>query len=198
MGSKDKPIATTWRSTQGDLTDEEWELIADLIPTYSGNGRMGRPTKWDKRDIVNAILYVAATGCQWRALPPNYPHWNTVHRYHVRRSENGVWERVCERLRDQVREREGREAEPSAGVIDARSVRGASTVTSPTRGDDAGKKISGRKTFGVVDTLGLLIAVVAVVANVSDNRARWHCVAGSYRGPPRRSACPRSSGRWRH
>jgi transposase len=182
MGSKDKPIATTWRSTQGDLTDDEWDLIADLIPTYSGNGRMGRPTKWEKRDIVNAIFYVAATGCQWRALPPNYPHWNTVHRYHVRWSENGVWERVCERLRDQVREREGREAEPSAGVIDARSVRGASTVTSPTRGYDAGKKISGRKTFGVVDTLGLLLAVVVVAANVSDNvggiavidRARSH------------------------
>src|SRR5664280_3835748 len=88
MGSKDKPIATTWRSTQGDLTDEEWDLIADLIPTYSGNGRMGRPTKWDKRDIVNAIFYVAATGCQWRALPPHYPHWNTVHRYHVRWSSS--------------------------------------------------------------------------------------------------------------
>ena len=95
MGSKDKPIATTWRSTQGDLTDEEWDLIADLIPTYSGDGRMGRPTKWDKRDIVNAIFYVAATGCQWRALPPNYPHWNTVHRYHVRWSEKGIWEQVC-------------------------------------------------------------------------------------------------------
>jgi transposase len=74
------------------------DLIADLIPTYSGNGRMGRPTKWDKRDIVNAIFYVAATGCQWRALPPHYPHWNTVHRYHVRWSENGVWERVWERV----------------------------------------------------------------------------------------------------
>src|SRR5664280_478496 len=140
MGSTDKPIATTWRSTQGDLTDEEWELIADLIPTYSGDGRIGRPTKWAKRDIVNGILYVAATGCQWRALPSCYPHWNTVHRYHVRWSENGVWERVCERLREQVREREGRDAEPSAGVIDARSVRGASTVTAPTRGFVAGRR----------------------------------------------------------
>jgi transposase len=182
MASTDKPIATTWRSTQGDLTDEEWDLIADLIPTYSGDGRMGRPTKWAKRDIVNGIFYVAATGCQWRALPSCYPHWNTVHRYHVRWSENGVWERVCERLREQVREREGRDAEPSAGVIDARSVRGTSTVTAPTRGYDAGKKISGRKTFGVVDTLGLLVAVVVVAASVSDNvggiaavdRARSH------------------------
>lgn len=101
----------------------EWELIAYVIPTYSGNGRMGRPTEWDKRDIVNAIFYVAATGCRWRALPPNYPHWNTVHHYHVRWSENGVWAWVCERLRDQVREHEGRDAEPLAGVTYARASR---------------------------------------------------------------------------
>ncbi len=151
------------------MTDEEWELIADLVPTYSGDGQIGRPTKWAKRDIVNAIFYVAATGCQWRALPGDYPHWNTVHRYHVTWSENGTWERICARLAALVREAEGRDEEPSAGVIDARSVRGAATVTSPTRGYDAGKKISGRKTFGVVDTLGLLIAVFVVAASVSDN-----------------------------
>jgi len=169
MEKADGPISPTWRSVHGDLTDDEWNLIADLLPTYSGPGRIGRPTKWDKRDIVNAILYVAATGCQWRALPSCYPHWNTVHRYHVSWSENGTWERICERLREQVRELEGHDAEPSAGVIDARSVRGASTVTSSTRGYDAGKKISGRKTFGVVDTLGLLVAVFVVAASVSDN-----------------------------
>jgi transposase len=118
---------------------------------------------------VNALFYVAATGCQWRALPSNYPHWNTVHRYHVRWSENGTWERICERLREQVREREGRDTELSAGAIDAHRVRGASTVTSSTRGFDAGKKISGRKTFGVVDTMGLLLAVFVVAASVSDN-----------------------------
>jgi transposase len=92
-----------------------------------------------------------------------------VHRYHVKWSENGTWERICERLRDQVREREGRDADPSAGVIDARSARGAATVTSSTRGFDAGKKVSGRETFGVVHALGLLIAVFVVAANVSDN-----------------------------
>src|SRR5665811_1162440 len=156
MGNADGSISTTWRSTQGDLTDEEWELISDLVPTYSGPGRIGRPTKWQKRDIVNAILYVAATGCQWRALPGCYPHWNTVHRYHVTWSEDGTWEQICARLHEMVREAEGRNGKPSAGVIDARSVRGAPTVTRYTRGYDAGKKISGRKTFGVVDTLGLL------------------------------------------
>jgi len=130
---------------------------------------MGRPAKHDKRDIVNAIFYVAATGCQWRALPDKYPHWNTVHRYHATWSHDGTWEAICDRLRALVREREGRDPEPSAGSIDARSVQGASTVTSATRGYDAGKKISGRKTFGVVDTLGLLLAVFVVPASVSDN-----------------------------
>jgi transposase len=151
------------------LTDEEWELIADLVPTYSGGGRMGRPAKHAKRDIVNAIFYVAATGCQWRALPACYPNWNTVHRYHLRWSRDGTWEAIVDRLRTLVRERDGREPDPSAGIVDARSVQGASTVTAPTRGYDAGKKISGRKVFGVVDTIGLLVAVVVVAANVSDN-----------------------------
>jgi transposase len=161
--------AKTWQSCQGDLSDAEWELIADLVPTYSGGGRMGRPAKHAKRDIVNAILYVAATGCQWRALPGCYPNWNTVYRYHLAWSRDGTWEAIVDRLRALVRERDGRDPDPSAGIVDARSTQGASTVCGSTRGYDAGKKISGRKTFGVVDTLGLLLSVVVVAANCSDN-----------------------------
>jgi len=161
---------TTWQSCQQDLSDAEWELIADLVPTYSGGGRMGRPTKHSKRDIVNAILYVAATGCQWQALPRSYPNWNTVHHYfHLTWSRDGTWEAIVDRLRALVREREGRDPEPSATIVDARSTQGASTVGGSTRGYDAGKKIPGRKTFGVVDTMGLLVAVVVVAANRSDN-----------------------------
>ena len=110
-----KPLSTTWRSAGGDLSDEEWGLISDLIPTYSGGGRMGRPVVHDKRDVVNAILYVASTGCQWRALPPQYPHWSTVHRYHVGWSRNGTWERIADRLRTLVRVNEGRDPDPSVG-----------------------------------------------------------------------------------
>lgn len=151
------------------MTDEEWELIADLVAPYWSPGEMGRPVTVPRRRVVDAIFYVAATGCQWRALPDCYPNWNTVHRYHLSWSRDGTWERIAARLAGAVREREGRDAQPSAGIVDARSVRGAATVTGATRGYDAGKKISGRKTFGIVDTLGLLMAIVVVAAHTSDN-----------------------------
>jgi transposase len=151
------------------MTDEEWELIADLVAPYWSPGKMGRPVKVDRRRVVDAIFFVTATGCQWRALPATYPNWNTVHRYHLTWSRDGTWEAIAGRLREAVRAAEGRDPEPSAGIMDARSVRGAATVTSKTRGYDAGKKVSGRKTFGIVDTLGLLVAVVVVAANTSDN-----------------------------
>ncbi|MFH1330678.1 MAG: transposase [Actinomycetota bacterium] len=119
MGANEQQSKGTWRSLPADLTDGEWELIADLVPTYSGGGRMGRPAKWCKRQIVDAIFYVAATGCQWRALPPHYPHWNTVHRYHLAWSRDGTWEAIVDRLRTLVRVKEGHEPEPSASVVDA-------------------------------------------------------------------------------
>ena len=178
QGKKSKP--TPWRSLPADLSDEEWELIADLVPTYSGGGRMGRPAKWSKRQVVDAILYVAATGCQWRALPPHYPHWNTVHRYHLTWSRDGTWEKIVDRLRGLVRDREGRDPEASASVIDARSVRGASTVGASTVGYDASKKISGPKVFGLVDTLGLLVAVVVESRQPLRQRGRHrHCGPGT-------------------
>lgn len=159
----------TWRTVGGDLSDQEWELIADLLAQPVSPSKMGRPLKHSRREIANAVFYVAATGCQWRHLPAKYPPWSTVHNYHVTWSRDGTWERVCDRLRELVRATEGRDPEPSAGIIDARSVRGAPTVTAMTRGYDAGKKISGRKVFGLVDTLGLLVGVRVLVASTSDN-----------------------------
>jgi transposase len=164
-----RPIDPTWRTTHGDISDDEWELVADLVAPLWKRGEMGRPSTVDRRRVVDAIFYVAATGCQWRALPAGYPNWNTVHRLHLQWSRDGTWEAIADRLRRLVRESEGRDEDPSAGVVDARSVRGASTVTSATRGYDSGKKISGRKAFGIVDTLGLLLAVTVVAASVSDN-----------------------------
>ena len=169
MSTEKAGQAQTWRTTHGDMTDAEWELIADLVAPYWKPGLIGRPVKVDRRRVVDAIFYVAATGCQWRALPECYPNWNTVHRYHLTWSRDGTWERIAQRLAEAVRDAEGRDPEPSVGIVDARSVKGAATVTGETRGFDAGKRVSGRKAFGVVDSLGLLLAVVVMAANVSDN-----------------------------
>src|ERR1022692_3828479 len=169
MDSDSVAGAQTWRTAHGDMSDEEWELIADLVSPYWTPGSMGRPVKVDRRRVDDAIFFVTATGCQWRALPESYPNWNTVHRYHLEGSRNGTWERIAERLAAAGRTKEGREGAPSAGIVDARSVRAAPTVSKKTKGFDAGKKINGRKTFGIVDTLGLLMAVVVVAASVSDN-----------------------------
>ncbi len=171
-------VAQTWRTTHGDMSDEEWGLIADLVAPYWTPGSMGRPVIVDRRRIVDAIFYLAATGCQWRALPESHPNWNTVHRYHLKWSRDGTWERIAERPATAVRQQEGREGEPSAGIVDARSVRASSIVSKQTKGFDAGRRINGPKTFGIVDTLGLLVAVVVVAASVSD-KLRW-----DHRGRP--------------
>lgn len=162
-------IAATWRTAHGDMTDEEWELVAPFVVPDRRPGDMGRPLSVDRRRVVDAIFFITATGCQWRALPENYPNWNTVHRLHLQWSRNGTWERIAAALAVQVRAAEGREPDASGSIVDARSVRGASTVSNPSKGFDAGKKVKGRKTFGVTDTLGLLLAVVVVAASVSDN-----------------------------
>ena len=148
-----------WRYSAKDpettgMTDDAWRYdrrgvgaIADLVEPCSSRGKMGRPVKNDRRAVLDAIFHVAATSCQWRALPEKHPHWSTCHRYHHSRSRDGTWERVCDLLRSLVREKQERGADPSAGVIDARSVRGASTVGAATRDHDAGKKVNGRKVF---------------------------------------------------
>lgn len=168
--------ASDWRTVHGDMSDDEWALIADLVDPNVRPGDIGRPVTVDRRDVVDAVFHITSTGSQWRSLPERYPKWNTVHRLHLKWSNDGTWEAIAERLATLVRLRDGRDGEPSAGVIDARSVRAASTVSKETKGYDAGKKINGRKTFGVVDTLGILMAVVVVAAVTSDNVGGIACV----------------------
>lgn len=103
-----------------DLTDAQWELVEPVLPPQS---RLGQPRKHHMRDIVNACLYVARTGCQWRYLPSDMPPWGTVHWYFRKWRLEGVWQRIHDALREQLRVREGREATPSAGVIDSQSVK---------------------------------------------------------------------------
>lgn len=148
-----------------DLSDEEWELVKDIFKKRDNRGVKG---KHKKRDIVDAILYVAKTGCQWYMLPNDYPNHKTVHDYFMNWSRNGIWEEALDRLNKIHRQKEGKNENPSYGIIDSQSVK---TVTnSEDTGFDGGKKVKGRKRHIVVDTLGNLIAIVVHAANIHDTK----------------------------
>jgi transposase len=169
------------RGYPSDLTDAQWALIADLLPEPSGEGR---PEKHRRREIVNAILYVVRSGCPWRYLPADLPPWQTVYWYFVRWEEAGVTERLLAALRIKSRIQQGRSPEPSAGVIDSQSVKGADTVGRDSRGYDAGKKVNGRKRFIVTDTLGLLVSVTVLAASWQDRDGAKTALLGAYLGTP--------------
>ena len=146
-----------------DTTDAEWALIAPHLPPPR---RLGRPRTTELRSVVDALLYILATGCQWRLLPRDFPPYSTVQRFFYRWREDGIWQRVNHDLMMRVREAGGREASPSAGVIDSQSVK--TTEAGGPRGFDAGKKIKGRKRHILTDTTGLMVAAMVHEAGVQD------------------------------
>jgi transposase len=146
-----------------DTTDAEWALIAPHLPPPR---RLGRPRTTELRSVVDALLYVLATGCQWRLLPRDFPPYSTVQRFFYRWREDGIWQRVNHDLMMRAREAEGREASPSAGVIDSQSVK--TTEAGGPRGFDAGKKIKGRKRHILTDTTGLMVAAMVHEASIQD------------------------------
>jgi putative transposase len=137
-----------------DLTDGQWQVLRGLLPKQSIRGR--RPIC--RRRILNAILYVNRTGCQWRALPHDFPKWKTVYTIFWRWRRDGIWQRIHEALCRQVRKHGGKKPTPSVAIVDSQSIRTAEG--GEERGYDAGKKITGRKRHLAVDTLGLVWAVV--------------------------------------
>jgi putative transposase len=128
---------------------------------------------YPRRDVVDAIRYVCRTGCQWDALPVDFPPWPLVRHYFTVWTRDGTLNRMHNALREQVRRAEGRNPDPSAALVDSQSLRAADTVAAASRGYDAGKKVNGRKRHIVTDTTGLLLAVLVTAAGVQDRDAGY-------------------------
>jgi putative transposase len=176
-----------------NLTDKQWQVIKNKVETRQ------RKRKKSLREIINAIMYLTKTGCQWRMLPKDFGPWQTVYSYFRKWKFEGLFEELMHYLREAVRKQCGRNVSPSVGLIDSRSVRTSHHVDSSEYGIDGGKKIKGRKEHIIVDTLGLPMAAKVHAANIYDSigaiqpvkelrylypRLKKIIADGGYRGEP--------------
>jgi len=155
-----------------DMTDTEWAAVRPLLPLPGWmRGRGGRPEAYCHRAVLDAIRYLVDNGIKWRAMPADFPPWDRIYAFFRRWRDNLLVKEFHDRLRVRVREEVGRDAEPTAAVIDSQSVKADAVVGADSRGFDGGKLVNGRKRHVVVDTLGLLLGVMVTAADTGDRIA---------------------------
>lgn len=169
---------TERRAYPSDISDARWALIAPTLTAWQqariDRRPTGEPARTDVREVFNAILYVNRTGIAWKYLPHDFPPHSTVYYYYAAWRDEGIFAQLNYELTGLARVKAGRDAQPSAAVIDTQSVKTSTNPPATTQGTDAAKRIVGRKRSIVTDALGLLLVAAVMAASVSENQAGIH------------------------
>ena len=173
----DQPDRT--RQYETDMSDAEWAVVREALPVPGWlRGKGGQPEGYCHRQMIDAIRYLVDNGIKWRSMPVDFPCWKRVYAFFSRWRDNKLIKEFHDRLRDRTRAHAGRNAEPSAAIIDAQSVKAAANVPAASRGFDGGKLINGRRRHLVTDSIALVLDVLVTPASTGERMPPGSCCPG--------------------